>query len=70
MLTPEERASIQAALNSADAICRLAGLEPTPASEAMDKRILAGELTPGQAAVALAQAARARAEKANKDRKR
>lgn len=70
MLPPEKRASLEAALKSAHAMCTLADLEPSAESEAMDKRVLAGELTPGQAAAALAQAAKARAEKANKDRKR
>lgn len=68
MLNPEKRAAIKAALDSAHSICSLAGLQPTPESEAMDKRVLDGELTPGEAAVALAKAAKDRATKKAADR--
>lgn len=70
MITPAERQSIRAALDAAQASSALEGFAPTPESIAMEKRVLAGELTLGQAAEAMAKAAKEQAAKANSAKQR
>ena len=60
-LSPEEQERLRDAMKSADAICALEGMNRTPAMDEMDKRILAGELTFGEAALEFAARAKAQA---------